>query len=391
MGLTVGILVGAIFEPLIALLVLFRVVLPCKKLKPFFRWLFGAILILLALRPLIFVLIGEDISYPKLSPFFIEFTGTLFCSVVVFYFFVLLRDIIALFSILWGKIFSKKHLSFSLGANFIVTAFIISVVLSFYGNYNAHLAPIVTEYTVESEALPASFDGLRIAYIADIHAWHGRRRTFVQSVVDITNEQKCQLVLLGGDYLDGTVKDMGDALLPLKELHSKYGTFAVPGNHEYYFDYKGWKKFFEEDLNIPVLINQHKFIEGYNGEIIFITGIPDSFAKKIGEERPDVRRALPVFGYHVFNILLSHRPGNAKENNRLGIDLQLSGHTHGGNVCYASDLIAYFNNGFVSGRYDLSNMTLIVSRGAGYWQGFAERILEPAEIVVVTLKRATNH
>ncbi|MDO4219218.1 MAG: metallophosphoesterase [Synergistaceae bacterium] len=386
MGITVGILVGAIFEPLIALLVLFRVVLPCKKMSPFFRWFSIIILIILALRPLIFALIGEDISYPKLSPFFIEFTGTLFCSIVVFTFFVLARDIVVLFSKLWGKFSSRKSLSFSLGANFIIPTLAIAVILSFYGNYNAHLMPIVTEYTVESKHLPSSFDGLRIAYIADIHAWHGRRRAFVQSVVDITNEQKCQLVLLGGDYLDGSVEDMGDALLPLKDLHSKYGTFAVPGNHEYYFGYAEWKKFFEEKLNIPVLINQHKFIEGYNGQIIFITGISDKFAKKIGEEVPDVRRAMPVFGYHVFNILLSHRPGNAKENNKLGIDLQLSGHTHGGNVCYASDLIAYFNNGFVSGRYDLSNMTLIVSRGAGYWQGFAERLLEPAEIVVVTLR-----
>ena len=386
MGITVGILVGAILEPLIAIYVLCRLVLLREKKRLWLRIFIIMLLSLLALRPLIFVLIGDDISYPKLSPFFIEFTGTLFCSIVIFTFFVLIKDIVVLFSKLWGKCFSRKSFSFSIEDNFIIPAVIVALFLSFYGNYNAHLMPIVTEYTVESKYLPSSFDGLRIAYIADIHAWHGRRRAFVQSVVDITNEQKCQLVLLGGDYLDGSVKDMGDALLPLKELHSKYGTFAVPGNHEYYFGYAEWKKFFEEKLNIPVLINQHKFIEGYNGQIIFITGIPDKFAKKIGEDVPDVRRAMPVFGYHVFNILLSHRPGNAKENNKLGIDLQLSGHTHGGNVFYASDLIAYFNNGFVAGRYDLSNMTLIVSRGAGYWQGFAERLLEPAEIVVVTLR-----
>ena len=321
MRITIGHSIGAIFEPLIAILILFAVVL-----------VFWGILIL--------------------------------------------------FNKLWRKFFSRKPFNFSLGANFIIPIFLIVVIVFFYGNYNAHISPIVTEYTVESRHLPSSFDGLRIAFIADIHASRDRGRAFVQSVVDITNKQKCQLILLGGDYLDGSVEDLGDALLPLKNLHSKYGTFAVPGNHEYYFNYAAWKKFFEKKLNITVLINQHKFIEGQNGQIIFITGLSDRFAKKIGEEVPDMKRAMPVLDYHVFNILLSHRPGNAKENNKLGIDLQLSGHTHGENVCYASDL----NDGFVPKRYNLSNMTLIISQGAGYWQGVAERLLEPAEIVVVTLK-----
>ncbi len=383
MKLTIGYIFWAMIIPLFPLLYIwFRVVLPQKNIKPIYRLLCYLTLIFFEIKPLIFLLIEGNRSTSRLSPFFIELSGIIFFALVIFVFCVLVRDIL----ILLLKNFSAKPLDFSLGQKFLIASFITAFTLSCYGTYNAHLLPIVTEYTVESKHLPSSFDGLRIAYIADIHAWHGRGSSFVQSVVDITNEQKCQLVLLGGDYLDGSVEDMEDALLPLKSLHSKYGTFAVPGNHEYYFDYVAWKKFFEEKLNIPVLINQHKFIEGYNGQIIFITGISDSFAKKIGEEVPDVRRAMPVFGYHVFNILLSHRPDNARENNRLGIDLQLSGHTHGGFLPVLSKIVGLFNNGFVVGQYELSNMSLIVSRGTGYAQGLPTRIMNPAEIVVVTLR-----
>ena len=383
MELNVGYIFWAMIVPLFPLLYIwFRVVLPHKNMKPIYRQLCYLTLIFFEIKPLFFLLIEGERSTSHLSPFFIEFSGIVFFALVIFAFLLLVRDIL----ILLLKNFSAKPLDFSLGQKFLIASFITAFALSCYGTHNAHLLPIVTEYTVESKHLPSSFDGLKIAYIADIHAWHGRGRSFVQSVVDITNEQKCQLVLLGGDYLDASVEDMGDTLLPLKDLHSKYGTFAVPGNHEYYFNYTAWKKFFEEKLNIPVLINQHKFIEGQNGQIIFITGIPDKFAKKIDEEVPDIKRAMPVFGYHVFNILLSHRPDNARENNRLGIDLQLSGHTHGGFLPVLSKIVGLFNNGFEVGQYKLSNMTLIVSRGTGYAQGLPTRILNPAEIVVVTLR-----
>ena len=377
---------ASILPTLLLLYVFYRVILPRKVLKPIYRFLFGGLLLFLIIRPLIFLCAGGSISSPHLSAFFIEYSGVVLFAVLILAVFILLRDIFLLFTMLLAKIFHCKSLGFTLERKFIVPSLLVAFALSFYGNYNAHLLPVVRNYTVVSKDLPSSFDGFKIAFISDTHVWQGRGKDFMQSVVDITNKQNCQLVLLGGDYLDGAVEDFGEALLPLKNLRHTVGIFAVPGNHEYYFDYAGWKKFFEEKLNITVLINQHKKIVSSNGQAIFVTGVPDILAGKIGEKMPDVNHALPVLDKPSFIILLCHRPDEASKNNNFGIDLQLSGHTHGGLVPFLSKIVACFNDGFVVGQYNLSHMTLIVTRGAGYWQGFAERIASPAEISVITLK-----
>lgn len=385
MKLTFGYIFGAMILPNLILLYLwYRVVFPRKNMKPICRLLCYLTLIFFAINPFLFLIVGGNKVYPKLPPLFIEYSRVASFVLLIFAFFIWLKDAFSLLSRILAKFFSCKSLGFSLSKKFMATAFAIAFALACYGNYCAHRLPIVTEYTVKSESLPSSFNGFKIALVTDIHAWRGQGKDFVQSVVDITNAQHCQLVLLGGDYLDETIADLGEALLPLKSLKSQVGIYAVPGNHEYYFDYSEWKKFFEEKLNIPVLINQHKMIVSSANQAIFLTGVSDKFATHIGDEMPDVKRALPVLGFPVFNILLSHRPDAAKENSKLDVNLQLSGHTHGGILPFLSKIICFFHaGGYVAGEYKLPHMTLIVSRGA---TGGSIRIMNPAEIVVVTLK-----
>lgn len=390
MILTFGRIFGAIILPdLILLYLWYRVIFPQKNMKPICRLLCHLPLIFFAVNPFLFLIVGGNFIHPNLPLPLIEYSGVAFFILVIFAFFIWLRDVFFILSKLMTKIFSFRSLGFSLGKRFIFTAFALAFVLACYGNYSSHRLPIVTEYTVESEALPSSFNGYKIAFITDIHAWRARGRDFVQSLVDITNAQDCKLVLLGGDYLDETMEDFGEALLPLKDLKSQAGIYAVPGNHEYYFNFAEWKKFFEEKLNIPVLINQHKMIVSSAEQAIFLTGVSDKFAKHTEDEMPDVKRALPVFGFPVFNILLSHRPNDAKENCKLGVNLQLSGHTHGGIMPFFSKILSLFHDGgYIAGEYKLPHMKLIVSRGVTMGN---IRIMNPAEIVVVTLKQAKTN
>ena len=234
-----------------------------------------------------------------------------------------------------------------------------------------------------SSADPAATPELfTIAVLTDLHVNPATPVDQVRRIVERCNALEPDLVAILGDNVDGTVERCGKILEPLAELRARYGVLAVSGNHEYYSDFKPWWDFFTVH-KIPLLINEVVTLP--NG--VAVAGIPDPAGIRFGVTHPDLAAtAAKLPPKRRAAILLAHQPRFAREAAKLGFDLQLSGHTHGGMVIGFDRLIAFFNGGFVSGFYRVGNMTLYVSNGTGIWNGFPIRIGRPPEITLVTLR-----
>ena len=220
-----------------------------------------------------------------------------------------------------------------------------------------------------------------VLVITDLHVDPSTPPEEIRRLVERCNELDADLVTILGDNVDGTVERCGKLLEPLAELRARCGVLAVTGNHEYYSGFKPWRDFLSV-RGLRFLINEVVILP--NG--VAVAGIPDPQGIRFGVTRPDLAAAAAKLPRNRrAAILLSHRPGFARQAAGAGFDLQLSGHTHGGMVIGFDRLIALFNGGFVSGLYRVGAMTLYVSNGTGIWSGFPVRIGRPAEITLVTL------
>jgi predicted MPP superfamily phosphohydrolase len=136
-----------------------------------------------------------------------------------------------------------------------------------------------------------------------------------------------------------------------------------------------------------MLLNSHVVLE-IRGQKLVVAGVTDMVAERFSLPGPDLAQALAGAPKDAARILLDHRPGNAPANAGAGVDLQLSGHTHGGQIVGINQLVARFNQGFLYGWYQVGAMRLYVSSGAGLWNGFPVRLGVPAEIARVVLRSA---
>lgn len=258
--------------------------------------------------------------------------------------------------------------------------------LAAWGLYNGVRAPDVREVELKFADLPPSLDGYRIVQISDLHCSKAARRWRTQTVVDMANGLKPDLICLTGDLSDGKVGRVGCHLEPLKELRARDGVFACTGNHEYYSGYRDWlTQFYAKAENIRFLTNECAL--PHPG--LALAGVPDpaGFKRKF-DAAPDVRRAFAAATNGEFRVLLQHQPKWAETNVReAGVDLQLSGHIHGGIAPGFRSIIERFNGGFSRGAYRFGKSVLYVSPGCGQWAGFPMRFFNPSEIVLITLRQ----
>ncbi|OUO93689.1 metallophosphoesterase [Cloacibacillus sp. An23] len=262
----------------------------------------------------------------------------------------------------------------------------LSVAVGVYGVYEAQRQPRVVEREAALAGLPPEFDGCRIVLLSDMHISASRRAPWTEELVRRVDALSPDLILITGDFIDGAVNARRADVEPLAGLRAKEGVFGVFGNHEYYFGWREWGAKFEE-FRIRMLANESAVIERGGGALV-VAGLADEYAPRGGAEGPDVRKALAGAPEGAPVILMDHRPGRALENALAGADLQLSGHTHGGMVWGLAEVIAKYNGGYVNGWYDAGGMKLFVSPGTGIWNGFLVRIGVPAELTVLTLRRA---
>ncbi|MFJ3147129.1 metallophosphoesterase [Streptomyces halstedii] len=245
-----------------------------------------------------------------------------------------------------------------------------------YGTYGVLRGPRVKRITVPLARLPRSAHGFRIAVVSDIHLGPILGRAHTRRIVDTINATSPDLVAVVGDLVDGTVADLGTAAEPLAGLEARHGSYFVTGNHEYFSGAAEWVDHVRE-LGLRPLENARVEIAGFD-----LAGVNDVAGESEGQG-PDFAAALGDRDRSRASVLLAHQPVVIDDAVAHGVDLQLSGHTHGGQL-WPGNLLAELANPTVAGLERYGDTQLYVSRGAGAW-GPPVRVGAPSDITVVEL------
>ncbi|MBW2369693.1 MAG: metallophosphoesterase [Deltaproteobacteria bacterium] len=251
-----------------------------------------------------------------------------------------------------------------------------------YGVAAARQVPEVRRIRVPVEGLHSDLKGFRIVQITDIHVSPTIKRPFVAGVVDVVNGLSADLVALTGDLVDGSVVNLSYDVAPIENIKSKYGNYFVTGNHEYYSGVTAWMRHVEK-LGFTVLLNEHRLVEKGRGRLV-LAGVPDYRGGQfLKSHRSDPVRALAGAPSCHAKILLAHQPKSFPAAVKAGYDLQISGHTHGGQF-FPWNFFVQIDQPYVAGLYRHRNSWVYVSRGTGYW-GPPVRLGSPSEITVIEL------
>lgn len=260
-----------------------------------------------------------------------------------------------------------------------IAAGLVAVGTTGYGVTQALGGPRLKRRQITLAKLPRSMDGYRIALVSDIHLGPLAGKAHAQRIVDTINSLDADIVTVVGDLVDGTVEHLGAAAQPLKDLRSKDGAFFVTGNHEYFSGYEPWLVEVAE-LGLKPLRNERVEIQG-----IDLAGVNDATGGSQGDP-PDYAKALAGRDPSKAVILLAHQPIQVEQSARFGVDLQLSGHTHGGQMV-PFNLIVGLQQPVISG-YDVIHGTQIyVTNGAGFW-GPPVRVGAPPDVTLIELRSA---
>jgi uncharacterized protein len=242
--------------------------------------------------------------------------------------------------------------------------------------------PSTTRFEVASPELPAEFDGLRVALLTDLHAGAVRSASFTRQVVDLVNAEHPDLVVVAGDLVDGDAARYAPEIAPLADLEAPLGVFATTGNHEMFRDTANWVTAFS-DVGLTVLQNSAVPLER-DGATITLAGVHDLTGE--GRWAPDYDAALGDTDAGAFTLLAAHQPLQALDVKGRGVDLQLSGHTHGGQMWPINYLVP-LQQPMLEGRETVGDTTVVTSRGVGAW-GPAIRVAAPPEVPIITLRRS---
>ncbi|WP_432155378.1 metallophosphoesterase [Streptomyces sp. bgisy153] len=256
------------------------------------------------------------------------------------------------------------------------TAVAVAVGTVGYGTYGVLRGPSVKRVTVPLAKLPRAAHGYRIAVVSDIHLSPVLGRGFAEKVVETVNATQPDLIAVVGDLVDGSVKDLGPAAAPLSRLTARHGSYFVTGNHEYFSGAEQWVEEVRR-LGLRPLENDRTEMPWFD-----LAGVNDVAGEREGRG-PDFARALDDRDPARACVLLAHQPVQVHEAVRHGVDLQLSGHTHGGQL-WPGNLVAAAANPTVAGLERYGDTQLYVTRGAGAW-GPPTRVGAPSDITVVEL------
>ncbi|MGR4883102.1 metallophosphoesterase [Streptomyces sp. LARHCF249] len=245
-----------------------------------------------------------------------------------------------------------------------------------YGAHGVLRGPSVRRVQVPLAKLPRAAHGFRIAVVSDVHLGPILGRAHTQRIVDTVNRTQPDLIAIVGDLVDGDVHDLGPAAEPLRRLTARHGTYFVTGNHEYFSGAQQWIDHVRE-LGLTPLENARRPLPYFD-----LAGVNDIAGETEGHG-PDFRAALGDRDRARTAVLLAHQPVVIHDAVKHGVDLQLSGHTHGGQL-WPGNYLAELANPTVAGLERYGDTQLWVSRGAGAW-GPPVRVGAPSDITVVEL------
>lgn len=244
----------------------------------------------------------------------------------------------------------------------------------------------VKEVEVPLPRLPKTLEGLTIVQLTDVHVGPTIGRKDIEALVEKCNAARPDVVVITGDLVDGSVAQLGEHTAPLSKIEARWGKYFVTGNHEYYSGVTPWLKELDR-LGYRALRNERVEI-GDAGATIDLAGVDDANAHRFGNGHgPDVARAVAGRDPDRELVLLAHQPKTIADTAGHGVGLQISGHTHGGQIWPFGGLVRLAQP-YVSGLYRHDEKTQIyVSHGAGYW-GPPMRLLAPSEISKLVLVSA---
>jgi predicted MPP superfamily phosphohydrolase len=261
-----------------------------------------------------------------------------------------------------------------------------ALLVTLWGFANARRSARVRRVDVAIAGLPAPLEGFAIAQVSDVHVGPTIKRPFVEQIVATVNALEPDVVAITGDLVDGAVPELAADVAPLAALRSKEGTFFVTGNHEYYSGAAAWVRELRR-LGVVVLMNEHVVVRRGRAEIV-LAGVTDYSAGHFDlEQASDPRAALAGAPTDAaLRVLLAHQPRSAAAAEAAGFDLQLSGHTHGGQFL-PWNFFVRLQQPFTAGLHRWRRMWVYTSRGTGYW-GPPKRFGAPSEITLLRLVAA---
>ncbi|WP_159990319.1 metallophosphoesterase [Pelistega ratti] len=364
---------------LFSIYLVWRLILPLPLAKVW-RWVLSIMLLMLAQYYWVREWIFGSLASPEVPRWVLLVLGSTFVYFVITVLLTVFIEIIHLIARFVLRI-SRAKWSNTLRIGILLG----SGVLSIFGVQQAIKVPEVKTVVLPIKNLPAGLEGFKLVHLTDLHISPLLNQEWLAAVVEKTNGLQADVIAITGDLIDGFVKDRQKEIPPYAALQARYGVLASLGNHEYYFHAPEWYVTFQQ-LGMQVLVNQHTVLT-HQGEPIVFAGVADPVAIGVGLEGPNVDKALSDAPKGVFTVLLDHRPHQAKDHLQKGVNLQLSGHTHGGMIVGFQEIVKQFNAGFVSGLYAVGEGLLYVSNGTGLWNGFPVRLGVPSEITLFILKR----
>jgi uncharacterized protein len=260
---------------------------------------------------------------------------------------------------------------------------LLAAIASLAGLYNARKRAGVRRVDVPIANLPVALHGFTIAQISDIHVGPTIKRNYLDAIVDAVNGLKADLIAVTGDLVDGSVAQLAQHTQPLARLSARHGAYFVTGNHEYYSGVEAWLVEIRR-LGLRVLMNEHVVLM-HEGAAVVVGGVTDHSAHHYDPaQRSDPAAAMVGAPRNAaFKLLLAHQPRSAFAAAPVGFDLQLSGHTHGGQFLPWTFLVR-LQQPITAGLHRIQSLWVYVSRGTGYW-GPPLRLGAPSEITHLRL------
>ena len=265
---------------------------------------------------------------------------------------------------------------------------LLAVLATLVGLFNARRRARVRHVEVPIDTLPPELDGFRIAQITDLHVGASIKRPYLERIVDAVNGLDADLIAVTGDLADGSVDELARHTEPLARLRARYGTYFVTGNHEYYSGVHPWLAELRR-LGLSVLLNEHVVLDHCGARLVLarVTDYGAGFYEPAHRNDPEAAlRDAPEDA--ALRLLLAHQPRTAFAAAAAGFDLQLSGHTHGGQI-FPWKYLVRLQQPFTAGLHRVEQLWVYVSRGTGYW-GPPKRLGAPSEITLVRLVRGSR-
>ena len=264
---------------------------------------------------------------------------------------------------------------------------VVAVVLVIWGYREAMRLPRIKRVEIAIPRLGRGLDGVRVVLLTDTHYGPIDRANWSRRVATAVNELDADIVCHTGDIADGTPEQRREQAAPLGTIRARLAKTYVTGNHEYFSHAQGWLDRMAE-LGWEPLHNRHVFVER-GGDQLVLAGIDDATAKASGNpgHGADLAAALSAVDPALPVVLLAHQPKQIDEAVALGVDLQISGHTHGGQI-WPFNFLVRVDQPVVHGLSRHGQRTqLYTSRGTGFW-GPPFRVFAPSEITEITLRAA---